>query len=207
MNEELLEHVREYQKSKSDESFEAIIAALKPIIHYYAKQFFAQGNDEDDMRQEARFAIFRLLPDYDESRGTFRSFARLAIRRHLITILKRSKNNRNKPLGTAVSIDAPLDDYNEEETYEGNIIARENPDTLERREEMDELLRPLRRKCTKMERKVLDAYIKSDSYLEIAKIIRRDSKATDNAVERLKLKARRILDEKESTEPEENKAA
>ena len=58
---------------------------------------------------------------------------------------------------------------------------------------MEDLERSIESQRSEFEQQVLDLYMTGMSYREIAKVLGRDEKATDNALHRLKSKIRKLL--------------
>ena len=67
--------------------------------------------------------------------------------------------------------------------------ADEPEDRLIARETLDESLRALRDRLSKLERQVLDLYLEGRSTTEIAQQLRRSEKSIGNAIQRIKQKA------------------
>ena len=66
------------------------------------------------------------------------------------------------------------------------MIDRENMSVLEQR---------IEESLSAFEKQVLDLYVTGMSYVQIAKVLGRDEKSTDNALQRLKGKIRKIIKE------------
>lgn len=58
------------------------------IADAIARDYFIPGCDKEDLRQEARVALWIATEKYDPARGKFPTFAHLVIRRHLISLLR-----------------------------------------------------------------------------------------------------------------------
>ena len=72
-----------------------------------------------------------------------------------------------------------------ERNPEEQIIDQENVDHLEKLIETE---------LSSFEREVLDLYMTGMSYTEIAKVLNKDEKSTDNALQRTKIKLRKGLE-------------
>ena len=71
-------------------------------------------------------------------------------------------------------------------------ILHQNPeDLILARERTEELYAELSQCLSKLEKQVLDLYLKGLSYREIAQVLKRDEKAIDNAVQRIRRKLAR----------------
>lgn len=205
----LVEWVRKFKIEKDDESFEHIVKALHTYLqHLSLKKFRIAGNDSNDVYQEGLLALStKAIPDYKEEKGAFLSFAKLCIRRHIITVLKSANNNKNKALNGSVSLDAPAGNDDDD----GGFPPPWHPDTGEESvsdsySRLEIFLRQkasLEGKLTPLERCVLACYLQSMSYLDIVQMMNKQRrgrnrvkpKVVDNALCRIKKKAVEIEEE------------
>lgn len=94
-------------KNGDDKAFIEIFQSMKKIILYRTKKYFFYGGDKDDVMQEAMIGLFKAINAYDENKtASFKTFALLCIKRHLITTLKNSNSRKNKILNMAISLQA-----------------------------------------------------------------------------------------------------
>ena len=61
------------------------------------------------------------------------------------------------------------------------------------KERVEDLERAIETELSSFEKQVLDLYLTGMSYTQIAKVLGRDEKSTDNALQRLKSKIRRLV--------------
>lgn len=208
-NDRLIACVHRFRATGDEDAFAEISQALNSyLLHLSSRKFYRiPGHSPDDIYQEGLIALgTKAVVDYDETKGPFLSFAKLCLFRHLVTILKSANSIHNKPLGSGtISLDAPSTDDDGDGSpvssicpgSEGEVI-----DILERLEEHAKLKRALRRKLTKLERSVLDCYLKNMSYAEIVKHINRDrrginsidARTCDNALVRSRAKSTDLLE-------------
>ena len=66
-----------------------------------AGDYFLPGSDIDDLHQEALIGLLKGLRSYEPSRGPFKPFLSLVIRRHLITAVKFARRFKHLPLTEA----------------------------------------------------------------------------------------------------------
>ena len=73
-------------------------------------------------------------------------------------------------------------------------VAGTNPeDVVIDRENVIQLEQTIERELSGFEKQVLDLYLTGMSYQQIAKVLGRDDKSTDNALQRIKTKLRRAI--------------
>ncbi len=178
-----------------------LMEKYKDLVRNKARSMFILGADNDDLIQEGMIGLFKAVRDYDAGRdASFYTFAELCISRQIYTAVQASRRKKHIPLNNYISLYGNVSDNDkDDEKYlidalqqsgalspEEMIIDRENVEGLEQR--IEESLSPF-------EKQVLDLYITGMSYVQIARVLGKDEKSTDNALSRLKLKIRKILKE------------
>lgn len=177
------------------------------LINVALKQFpYIKGLQTVDIYQEALIALqFKAIPGFRRGKGmSFLNFAKMCIRRHLITILNASKNRlKDQSINQAISLDSTPRSLGEEseQTY-SNIISDGNLSVdkqTELKEAYEVTLKNLCKVLSKFEQKVLFEYLTSSSYTEIADDISEDNsrpknqtKSIDNALVRIRAKAQKL---------------
>ena len=160
-----------------------------------------RDGDQDAMEQiqEGMLGLFKAVRDYDCGRdASFSTFAQLCVTRQLYTAVKASARKKHLPLNTAVSLSRPLRESGEGEDEEFmdclEADASSNPEEyIIGQEEMERLEEKIERELSAFEKQVLELYLTGMGYVEIAHVLNRDEKSTDNALQRIrtKLKKRR----------------
>lgn len=202
-----------------DAAFNEIVALLHSFLMHISNRKFYRipGMNSEDVYQECLLALTtKAIPDYKAEKGSFLAFAKLCIRRHIITVLKAANNFKNSPLNGSVSLDATACDDKDDgpipvsgfiSNGEENIV-----ETLSRLEAHGLLKSQLVSMLTKLELEVLKYYLQHMSYVEITKEMnkhhrgknRANPKKIDNSLERCKAKSRKLLQELEANKKEEN---
>ncbi|MBR4719852.1 MAG: RNA polymerase sporulation sigma factor SigH [Lachnospiraceae bacterium] len=192
---ELIIRSREGQSDITD----YLMEKYKDLVKSKARSMFILGADNDDLIQEGMIGLFKAVRDYDAGRdASFYTFAELCISRQIYTAVQASRRQKHIPLNNYISLYGNVsENADDDEKYlidalqptgdrspEELIIDRENMDVLEQR--IDESLSPF-------EKQVLDLYVTGMSYVQIARVLGRDEKSTDNALQRLKAKIRKII--------------
>jgi RNA polymerase sporulation-specific sigma factor len=203
---ELVEKVKLYD---DQDAFRQIVKTLNNyLLHLSLHKFKIQGTNSDDIYQEGLLALStKAIPDYQQEKGAFVSFAKLCIRRHIITILKSANNNKNKALNNSMSLDAPAGRSDEEGTIPvSGFLTNGNEDLSHKfsRIETNSLLRrELLAKLTSLEKAVFSRYLQDMSYGDIVADMNRrrrgknrvNCKVIDNALCRLKKKSQEVLED------------
>jgi len=177
------------------------------LINVVLKKFpFIRGLQTVDVYQETLIALrFKAIPNFKRNKGmSFLNFAKMCIRRHLITLLNASKNRKkDQTINQSVSIDtSPIRDDDENRGTYANIIpdTKEHVDkAIEGNEAYEVTKRTLFNALSSFEKTVLSEYLASSSYQEISKNIsvalknRYNTKSIDNALLRIRKKAIHLL--------------
>lgn len=199
-DEELVLWYRQGEKSAAD----FIINKYKNLVLKKAGSMFLLGGDRDDLIQEGMLGMFKAVRDYDLGKHVnFFSFADLCISRQMYTAVQSSNRKKHLPLNTYVSIysQSLLED---EESREGgflfNILATESEkspeDMVIEQESIQQMEASIAQQLSKFETEVLNLYLAGFNYTEIAGVLGKHEKATDNALQRIKTKVRKIVREK-----------
>jgi len=207
------------RKSKKDnlvnEAFNEILKRMQPRLRQISYRFKIPGSSQSDVYQEALFALrYKAIKDYDKTRGNgtgpypFERFAMLCIRRHLSTKSKSSYQNKTKVLNLSISLDQDRNDNSDNDLFLANIVPCTEGGVLEGvgdNEYHKILFSQLFKKLSDFEKYVFALYVQKRSYEEISDIInaklkkskkkyRANVKSVDNALSRIKNKAREIFE-------------
>lgn len=167
-----------------------LMEKYKYLVRKKARELFLIGGETDDLIQEGMIGLFRAVTHYqEEKKASFFTFACLCIDRQLYNAVQSSTRQKNLPLNSYISFsDEEYEAYMEQmwaENPETIIIDRENTQAL--REEIRRILSP-------MENKVLERYLRGDSYIQIGEQLGRSSKSIDNALNRIRKKIRECME-------------
>lgn len=179
---------------------EALLERYKNLVKVKARAYFIIGADNDDLLQEGTIGLFKAIRDYKENNDTtFFSFADLCVTRQIVTAIKTANRQKHIPLNSSVSLNRNVLDEDENSTYlellsDGNLT---NPETLFiGNEEKENIEAKILKNLSKMERQVLVYHLRGFKYTEIAKLMDKEDKSIDNALQRIKKKVSLILKEK-----------
>ena len=140
--------------------------------------------------------LYKAIRDFDKDKNVmFKTFAELCITRHIITAVKSATRKKHIPLNGYVSLDKPETDYTYFESTnfwreqkgldpEQIMIEKENVKGMEG--QIDELLSPF-------EAQVLMYHLNGYSYKKTAEFLKKEPKSVDNALQRIKKKLERFL--------------
>jgi len=214
----------ENDQAKISEAFLKIVDGLNAKIKKIAGKFRIPGHGFDDVYQEALIALqTKAIKDYDETRGAdatrpapFDRFALLCIRRHLSTTLKSAHQNKSRIQNEAKSLDQDRGRENSDELSLINIVCGTEGDVLEdieKKENFSILMSRLLSRLSTFEKQVFRLYALQYTYEQISDFINKYSKSgeivnikgVDNALSRIKNKAKSIRERMENKTKSRNK--
>lgn len=194
-DEELIVRLRDGEEQITD----YIMDKYKNLVRSKAGTMYILGADKEDLIQEGMIGLFKAIRDYDTGRdASFFTFADLCISRQMYTAVQAAGRQKHAPLNTYISLYAGSAEREEGEEWEliNSIISQveRNPEELLIDKENVELLeKMIDRELSGFEKQVLDLYLTGMKYTQIAKVLGRDEKSTDNALQRIKSKVKKAV--------------
>ena len=178
---------------------EYILNKYKNRVRSKAKSMYILGADSEDLIQEGMIGLFKAVRDYDSGRdASFFTFAELCINRQIYTAVQASRRKKHVPLNEAISLYSQVDGAGD---GEGRFLleeladdSRQDPESLLLdKERVKELEQTIEESLSPFEKQVLDLYLAQMTTSQIARILGKNEKSTDNALQRLKGKLKKIL--------------
>ncbi len=201
-DEELIRFLRQGEESVAD----YLMEKYKGLVKNKARFLFLLGGESEDLIQEGMIGLFKAVRDYDESKhASFHTFAGMCISRQMYTAVEASARQKHAPLNSYISLyRTPGEQGKEAENGEEAALVQalytaseKSPEeVLIDRESMEQLYGEMEKVLSPLEKQVLHLYLNGLGYAEIAKVLGREEKSTDNALQRMKHKLRRLMKEK-----------
>ena len=192
-DESLIERLRDGESTIVD----YIMNKYKYLVRSKAQAMYILGADTEDLIQEGMIGLFKAVRDYDCGRdASFYTFAELCISRQMYTAVQASQRKKHAPLNTYISLYGEQKEKGEGAPLEEILSsgAGSNPETLFLdKERMEYLEGEIDKELSTFEKQVLDLYLTGMSYSQIAKVLGKEEKSTDNALQRVKAKIKKIL--------------
>ena len=193
-DDELIDRLRRGESAIMD----YICEKYKNLVRSKAKSMFILGGDNEDLIQEGMIGLFKAVRDYDMGRdASFFTFAELCINRQMYTAVQAAQRKKHSPLNNYISLDGTPGGAEGERAGIPTLYAErteQNPEELFLdKERMAYLEKAILEELSEFEKQVFDLYMTGMSYSQIAKVLGRDEKATDNALQRLKSKIKKML--------------
>ncbi len=176
---------------------DVILDKYKNLVRRKAGTMYLLGADREDLIQEGMIGLFKAIRDYDIGRdASFLTFAELCISRQMYSAVEASGRKKHMPLNSYISL-YERDDDGEHPVYdlpapmdddpERHFFDQVNEQELEQRIEQE--LSPL-------EKQVLDLAIIGMTSAEASRVLNRSEKTADNALQRARMKIRRLIERK-----------
>ncbi len=178
-----------------------IMDKYKELVRKKAGSMFILGADKEDLIQEGMIGLYKAVRDYDAGRdASFYTFADLCVSRQMYKAVEAGNRKKHAPLNSYISIYESDDETNETGSGEKllEMILSETGKSPEElvidREQTQHLQQKIYGILSDFECKVLNLRLTGLEYTDIARILGRDEKSTDNALSRIKVKVRKILE-------------
>lgn len=194
-DEELILRIRDGEEKITD----YIMEKYKNLVRSKAGSMYILGADREDLIQEGMIGLFKAIRDYDIGRdASFATFADLCVARQMYTAVQAAGRKKHAPLNSYVSLYAGngSDKTEEEKKLLDSLVSRDeqNPEELLiDRENVERIEKAIESELSGFERQVLDLYLTGMKYTEIARVLGKDDKSTDNALQRCRSKIRKAL--------------
>ena len=190
-------------KDGDTDALEYLIRKYKNFVRAKARSYFLIGADREDIIQEGMIGLYKAIRDYKSDKlASFRVFAELCITRQIITAIKTATRQKHIPLNSYVSLNKPIYDEESDRTLLDVISGHKITDPEElviSREELIHIEETIGEILSSLEWNVLTLYLQGRSYQEIAYDLDRHVKSIDNALQRVKRKLEKYLEERDET--------
>ena len=176
---------------------EALLIRYKEIVRAKGSIYYIAGGDGNDIAQEGMIGLVKAIRSYRPDQGaSFSTYAQLLITRQIVSAVRNASREKHSPLNNAVSLSDPLEDG--ESTLADTIpagsasdpeLAAINTDILSM------LLQPENTSFSKLEHLVIRYMAAGKSIREIADITGKTPKQISNAVQRVREKIRKAIEQ------------
>lgn len=187
-------------KNGNSAAIDHIIEKYKNLVKSRARTYFLIGADKEDIIQEGMIGLYKAIRDYDSDKpASFRGFAEICITRQIITAIKTATRQKHIPLNSYISLNKSAYDDESERTMLEMIAEKEsfNPEEIMiTKEHFSFMLTKMAEVLSKFEWRVMNLFLDGKSYSEIAKKLDKSEKSIDNALQRIKKKVEKFLQNK-----------
>lgn len=186
-------------KNGETDVMDYIMDKYKAMVRKKARAMYLFGGETEDLIQEGMIGLIKAVRDYDPAAGnSFSSFAQLCVSRQMYSAIEASKRKKHIPLNSYVSL------YEESEVRRDGkklplidtiVTDKESdPEALYFGREYTEIfIEQLKEKLSPMENHVLYLHLMGTDYRKIAEILEKSPKSIDNAIQRIRNKAEKMI--------------
>lgn len=186
------ELVRRTQAEGNMEACEYLLRKYRNLVRAKVKSYFLVGAERDDLIQIGMIGLWEAITDYRNDRYTsFACFAQVCIQRQMISAIKTATRQKQIPLNSSVSLEAPPSGDDDDRNLLEVLTARMDtePERVILGVEGERILQQsLREELSPFEWEVLTEYRTGKSYKEMAHDLNCKVKSIDNALSRIRRK-------------------
>jgi RNA polymerase sporulation-specific sigma factor len=169
----------------------ALLDRYRPLVRSRCARYYLQGADRADVVQEGMIGLYKAVRDFDPALGhEFAAFATRCVERQVITAVRSAARSKHQPLTRAEPIETPA--------AAGAALtpAADDPEALAVAGLQGAAIgRWCAAHLSDVEREVLRHHLLDLSYVEIGVRTGLSAKGVDNAVQRIRRKLQRYLDQ------------
>ena len=190
-------------KNGDNRARDVLIQRYTGFVRMKASSYFIAGGESEDLVQEGLIGLCKAVRDYRSDKETsFRSFAELCVTRQIITAIKTATRFKHAPLNNYVSFSqTPAGQDPDSDVTLGDALPGPGVDDpsicVISSDELKSLVFCLGTGLSRLEADALRLYLEGSSYEEMAEELDCDTKAIDNALQRVK---RKIVQHQQSRE-------
>lgn len=188
----MLELIQQIQQGDK-ECFEQIVQQYSTLVKAVCRNFYLPGADYDDLYQEGLIALFMAVQSYSPEHDiAFESFARVVIRRKLISAVKQSRRKKHEHLNCSLSIfskkyeNITILETLRDPSYQELILDIEQPFSME------DFLSKFG--LSPFEEQILLLFLEGLSYEQMGERTNCGHKSIDNAMQRIRGKIRKYYE-------------
>ena len=193
-DEELIIRIRDGE----NEIWDYLIAKYKNLVLKKAKSMYILGGDNEDLIQEGMIGLYKAIRDFDFGRDAqFITFADICVSRQLFSAVQKAQRKKHKPLNESISLNS---NNNESDGTDLSLVdalskvSEKSPEELLiDKAQIDEIQTLIDNELSDLEKHVVRLFMTGEKVSEIARILSRDVKSTDNALQRAKQKIKKGL--------------
>ncbi len=196
-DEELVRIIKDGDKN----ALEYLIVKYKDLVQMKVSRYYIVGAEREDIVQEGLIGLFKAIKNFEDGKhNSFKSFANLCVERQLITAIKSSNRQKHIPLNSYLSLNNSNPENEEDDKSLLEILnsTQEDPlETITKKEYYQNVEAVMNKYLSGFEKQVLNRYMNGESYVEIAEKLDTPVKSVDNAIQRIRKKAMKNIEEEE----------
>lgn len=164
-------------RNEDDYAFNQLFERYKHLLGQICLKHTQDSIDYEDLLQEATISFYYAVLFYDFKSSSFSTFISVCVDRGVITAIKKATAKKRVPKSMLIPLE---EDINSSEFDPENLVLN--------KESHIEVSTEIQSKLSKLEFKVLTAFLKYGSYDTVADSLGISRKSVDNALARLRKK-------------------
>ena len=176
-------------------ALEYLLTKYKPMVKAVARRYFLIGAEQEDLIQEGMIGLYKACLTYNKAKNTqFSTYAYMLISRQMQSAIKSATNKNNLMLSQALVLTGDGFASNTDEpalnraVFYLPIVSPSPESKMIEDEEYRLLLEKIKGALSNYEYKVLKLYLEGHKNQQISLLTGKDTKSTENALARIKLK-------------------
>ena len=195
---ELCMMIKENNEDAKDIMYSKYNYIITSILKKYIGIIKKLNLDYHDVYQEAMFGFLDAIDKYDENKdASIKTFISLCVTRRVNAAIIKASRVKRKIEQEALSIDYTYDDSNlplQELISDKNA---NNPlEQMTKTEEINSIIKRIKSSLSSNEEEVFNLMLNDLDYQQIAIILNKSPKSIDNAMQRIKMKVKKILNDR-----------
>lgn len=163
-------------------AMEELLIAYMGMVKALARRYYIVGAASEDAWQEGMIGLYKAICTYKEEKGKFSAYAYACIKANILDAVKAASREKNRPLNNYVPLEKT-------ELVSSDDLTDDIGDR--------QLMERIRAGLNGEEEKIFELWAEGCSYAEIAEEIKKSVKYVDNALQRIRRKAKKILSGRE----------
>uniref|UniRef100_A0A7V3RDS0 Sigma-70 family RNA polymerase sigma factor n=1 Tax=Mesoaciditoga lauensis TaxID=1495039 RepID=A0A7V3RDS0_9BACT len=172
------------------EAVNFVIEKFYPMVVKISNQYYGEWSEQEDLIQNGLVGLIKAIYYYKEDKSNFSTFAWKSIDSEIKSFLTYLNRRKHRILTDSLKVDL----FADEESDDKNVDVGYEPSLLDGYF-YDELMMDLSKILDDEELRLLEMYVQKVPYKEMAESIGKNVKYVDNSLQRIKQKAKPVLDE------------
>ena len=183
----------------NEEAEKILYDKYKPLVEIKANKYKLLGKrvglEYNDLFQEGMVGLVEAINGFKDNKSTiFYSFANVCIERQILSILSYARRKKHSTLNDSFSLDMSIDENGR--TLSDILVGSIDPSLeIEKIEEEEKLYKAIEKDFSDFEKSVFELKMLGLEYMEIANLLEKSYKSVDSALQRIRGKIRKILEE------------
>lgn len=186
-----------FYKQGNQDAFNILLKNYTPMIHIYCSRYFAKGLSSMDLFQEGCIGLYVAATKFQRNKGAFKAFAMAHIKNYIINGVKTATRKKQQILNHYKSFFSKIEENHLGGRCFMDILASavptpeeiylKNEETKEKQCDLNQFIKAM----TQIEQLVFMEIMNGKTYKEAAEKIGLSPKSIDNAISRIKKKAKK----------------